>query len=71
MASSGLISGYTGHVPVSRDRFGCSFVPKVDQSMETFRRRKTELEKINQRKLQEQIGTLELSQESDSQFDLA
>lgn len=57
---AGFISGYTGHVPVSRQTYGCSYIPKVNESMELFRGRRTELEKLTMNKF-DQMGTLERS----------
>ena len=59
---AGLISGYTGHVPISRDQFGLSYgkivkyhtftekkltlVPKVNSSMDSFNSRNSHREEL-------------------------
>jgi len=49
---AGLISGYTGHVPISRDQFGLSYVPKVNSSMDSFNSRNSTREELRKLKME-------------------
>ncbi|CAG5106548.1 Oidioi.mRNA.OKI2018_I69.chr1.g2892.t1.cds [Oikopleura dioica] len=59
---SGKISGYTGHVPVSRQYFGRSFVPKVNLSTSVFIQRRHNEEDLRKRQFEAPLHRLERSQ---------
>ncbi|CBY22103.1 unnamed protein product [Oikopleura dioica] len=59
---SGKISGYTGHVPVSRQYFGKSFVPKVNLSTSVFSQRRQIEQDLRQRHFEAPLKRLERSQ---------